>query len=481
MRVKHLVVSALTVSLVTALASANPPPADTSHPHVSLDVALVQTLSTEGYAPQYQHLGITGRAAAGPVLLLGELHLQNDDRYTEGHRGGYWLGANGTLGQGGVVLDLPPLTMRAGRFYHSDQVASPYSLFVSSSRIGALQLAIDIETPRLFFSTRAIELNRDSARGYPDRGAAIRAYGVKIGTLRVGFQDVIVYADRAFDLEYFLNPIPGFLLQYLKRSPGTPWAAGFNHNSIMGFFVDRHGPASYQYAQILIDDINANRFVRRDLVWNPDKIAWSIGGSYDFAFGTLGFYHAGATRYTFQAFGGGGTGTATDTKYGYTYVPDVEYTVDGEPRVIRLEDNYVGYLHGENNLAFMVTYDRILSSAGPIPIALSSSVELTVSGSKSPANPWHELNWYLEAGEGTRLLDDDRLETRALARAGAVAAPRGPWRVFGDVSLGYVRNELELVDVPPELAGANNEIRFFAPGTTQRPFGSLRVGASYRF
>ena len=440
-----------------------------------------QTFTTEYYARQHQHIGITGLITAGPVSLLGELHLQNDRRYSEGHGGGYWLGANGTLEQGGLIADLAPVTLRAGRFYHSDQVRSPYSLYVSSRPLGAEQIALDIETPSLFYSSRSVVLTRDSARGYPDRGAAIRSYGVRLGDLRVGFQDVIVYADRAFDPEYFLNPIPGFLLQYLKRSAGTPWAVGYNHNSIMGFFVDRDRGSSYEYAQILIDDINFNRFIPRELFQNPDKIAWSVGGSRDLGFGTIGLYHAGATMYTFQAFGRAlGDGGATDTQYGYTYIPDVEYTVDGERRVILPQDNYVGYLHGENNLAFMVTYDAAFGPFARVPIFdVSSALELTVSGSKSPANPWHEYRFYNEYRDGTRMLDDDRLETRLLARAG-VTVPAGPWRVFGETSLGFVLNELELVDVPPERRVENNETRIYSPGETRRLIASLRIGATYR-
>ena len=446
-----------------------------------LEFTGAQTVTTEGYSRQFQHIGVLGRIAVPPVLVLGELHLQNDDRYSEGHEGGYWLGANGTLEQGGLEVDLAPFSLRAGRFTFSDEVSSPYSLFVSSEDLGAMQLAFDVRTSRLFYSTRAIELTRDSARGYPDRGATIRNYGIKLGDLRVGFQDVIVYADRVFDPEYFLNPTPGFLLQYLKRSPGTPWATDFNHNSILGFFVDRDRADSYLYGQILIDDINFNRFIPRDdLVWNPDKIAWSLGGTRSFGFGTVGLYHAGATMYTFQAYGGGRIGTATDTRYGYTYYPDVEYDLHGEPRVIRLKDNYVGYLHGENNLAFMATYETDLRPARLVPlVSLSSSLELTISGSKSPANPWHEYNDFREYGEGTRLLDEERLETRVMARA-AVSAPVAGWRLSGELGLGFVVNELELVDVPPELAGPNNEIRYFSPGTTNRPIASLRLSASYR-
>ena len=440
-----------------------------------------QTVTTEGYAAQYQHIGLTGLITAGPLSILGELHLQNDRKYSEGHGGGYWLGVNGTLEQGGAMLDLSAVTLRVGRFYHADDVASPYSLFVSSMPIGAPMLELDVRTPSVFFTTRSIELNRDSARGYPDRGVAIRSYGITTGPWRVGFQDAIVFVDRTFDLEYFINPIPGFLLQYLKRSAGTPWAISVNHNSLLGFFVDYDRPGVYGYAQILIDDINFNRFVKPDDYQNPDKIAWSIGGRVDLPSGAgrIGLFHAGATMYTFQAYGGGGVGSASDTRYGYVYYPDVEYTVDGEVRAIHPEDNYIGYLHGENNLAFIATYDHELAVRPfPNPVAVDASLEYVLSGSKSPGNPWHQYNWYAEAGEGTRFLEDERLESKVTGRVNA-ATRFGDWRFNAGLALGFVVNELELTAVDPDLIGPNNQIRYFAPGTVRRPIAELRLGASY--
>ena len=413
---------------------------------------------------------------ADPVTVLGDLHLQNDRKYSEGHSGGFWLGFNGTLEQGGAVVDLPPLTLRVGRFYHSDQVDSPYSLFISARPLPATQLALDLETSAFFFSTRSLLLNRDSARGYPDRGASIRSYGVNIGDLRVGFQDVIVHPGRLFDVEYFINPIPGFLLQYLQRTPGTPWAwGGINHNSILGFLADYSRHATYAYAQILIDDISFNRFASPDSYQNPDKIAWSLGARHGFHFGHLGFYHAGATKYTFQSFGSPGI----DTRYSYTYYPDVEYRLHDEVRVIRPEDNYIGYLHGENNLAFLLSYDPPDAWLGRL--TLTSSLELTLSGSKSPGNPWHQYTWWTQGGQGTRFLDDERLELRLLGRAAASLPVRG-WTFSADISLGFVRNELELTAIPDEyFVEGVNEIRYFSPGTVSRPIGSLGIGASYGF
>ena len=81
-----------------------------------------------------------------------------------------------------------------------------------------------------------------------------------------------------------------------------------NDNNAMGLFVDWRKPLYYLYAQWLVDDISLDflipTFLRDELGSDrriPQKWAWSLGGYYEFPFGRLGFYHAGATKYTFQA------------------------------------------------------------------------------------------------------------------------------------------------------------------------------------
>ncbi|MEE8440220.1 MAG: hypothetical protein V3S41_00745, partial [Spirochaetia bacterium] len=248
-----------------------------------------------------------------------------------------------------------------------------------------------------------------------------------------------------------------------------------NDNSILGFFADYADPSFYAYAQFLVDDFNTNAFLNPDAYQNPNKIAWSVGGTIPTTAGEFGFYHAGATKYTFQAYGGGSVGAATDTKYGYTYYPAVEYSVGGETRVILPEDNYIGYLHGENNLAFLVEYARAFE-----PVQVNATIEYTLSGSKSPANPWHEFNNYSEGGQGTRFLDDDRLESKMTA-TGRADASFGWWSAFAELTVGFVVNEPQLYDIPAEYAGPNNVIRYFVPSDSPaRIFGGITIGGSVR-
>ena len=468
------------VALACALAVAPPlisafgaPPADS----FVLALSGAQTVATPvlDVIPnlQYQQITANGLLSVGPVDVLGAISFQNDGKYAE-QQAGYWAGFNATLDAGGVSVDLSPFSLRAGRFTHVDLVQSPYSLFVSSQPIPVLQLDLALESERFFYTSRWLGLNRNSRLpDVEDRGANIRTYGVRFDALRVGFQDVLVYADRQFDLEYLLSPVPGFFLQYVKVATGNPWSEIGNDNSILGFFADYADPAFYAYGQLLVDDFNANAFLNPDAYQNPNKIAWSIGGTVPTTIGEFGFYHAGATKYTFQAYG---SSTAPDTKYGYTYYPAVEYSVGGEPRTILPEDNYIGYLHGENNLAFLVDYTRTFD-----PVEVKAAIEYTLSGSKSPANPWNELNFYNEEGEeGTRFLDDDRLESKMTA-TGRADASFGWWSVFTELSVGFVVNELQLTAVPAEFTGPNNEIRYFVPGdSAARMFGGITIGGSIR-
>ena len=209
-----------------------------------------------------------------------------------------------------------------------------------------------------------------------------------------------------FDEEYFLIPLPHIFTQMFTKGTGKPWSESGNDNSIMGLFVEWRRPEHYLYAQWLVDDISLDFLIDllglRDEFGNrqiPSKLAWSLGGYYDFPWGRVGLYHAGATKYTFEP-------TNASYPYGYTYQPAVTYQLeDGTPMPLYPWDNTVGYLYGENNLAFRVEYGHTLG-----PWVLGGALEYVVSGSKSPGNPWHEYTTYIEAGRKTLLLDDPVLE-----------------------------------------------------------------------
>ena len=77
-------------------------------------------------------------------------------------------------------------------------------------------------------------------------------------------------------------------------------------------------------------------------------------------------------------------------EYGYAYFPDVVFRRKRyrHDTAIPFESMMLGYRNGENNLAFLGVWNGEAAGFG-----LGASLEFTVSGSKSPANAWHEYDW----------------------------------------------------------------------------------------
>ncbi|MBI9107234.1 MAG: hypothetical protein JEZ04_10875 [Spirochaetales bacterium] len=408
------------------------------------------------------------------IDLFWSFSVCNDDKYQPSHGDDLFLGFYIFLENAGVSLDFENLNLTLGRTTLTDAIDSPYSLFISSRIIPALLADISFDDGTFFYTSRWTELNRDSALGFPDRGWQYNTYGIYLGDFKIGFQDSLVYTERSFDAEYFLNPLPGFLKQYTRVSTGKPWQVDGNDNSIMGFFVEYSPENLYSYGQILIDDFNANAIFNPDSYQNPNKIAWSLGGRYSFDFGDIGLYHAGATKYTFQAFGS----AASDTQYGYSFYPAATYTANGVIMPIELEDNYIGYYNGENNFSLLADYEGTIEGIG-----IYSSLEFSLSGDKSPANPWTEYSWWTEVPDaGTKFLDSDVLEKKLVLTAGASRAlpelglPK--LTVSAALELGYTWNVLELVDT---LSSDFPQIQYWTPSDENEFVFSISVGAIYSF
>jgi hypothetical protein len=393
--------------------------------------------------------------------LVADLSLANDERYKPDEP--YMLGRSFSLEGGGLELDFDFLSLRAGRFVHRDILDTPYSLFISSADLPALIADLTIHGGPFTYESRWIRLTTRSAADYPDRGASYKVFALELGALRFGLQDAAVYAGRAFDEEYFLSPVPHIVTQMVTKQDETPWQEQSNDNSIMGLFADWRGAGRSFYAQWLVDDISLDflipwflrdRFGDRRIA---SKLAWSIGGRWELPFGRLGFHHAGATKYTFAA-------TYDEHPYGYTYIPATEYERGGEMLALDYRDNYLGYLYGENNLAFRLELDRPLWGAD-----LGAGLEYVISGSKSPANPWHGE----EDPNRTRMLDDPVLEHTAAVELSA-ACPWRNWTFHSSLRLGGVFNRLAL-----ERA-ADGGPKVFRPQPGEHAFlYAWTVGATY--
>ncbi len=367
-----------------------------------------------------------------PFSFGVDLRAISDDRYTVS-RAFLDSPVYFFIHEAGIGFDGDPLSGRAGRFPHYDVVKSPYSLFVSSRGNSAFLYEIDYEGEWVRFLTRSVELSRNSVFDSPEKSVVFQTVAIRRPRWEVGFQDATVAvpppesnedppqtsdgSGPVFVPELFFSPLPGYMTQYIigggeSLGAGAPWVQDFNYKSLMGFYgVLRGGEARLPWeveAQILVDDFNANAIMNPDGNQNPFIGAWMLSGIVDTDYGNFRLSHAGSLMYTFQ--------TSHNRNYGYTYYPYTYFERNGE-QTIDYRDNYFGFFLGDNTLAFRLDWDRGFPVGAAIDrtIGVEAGLEYTVSGSKSPANQWGDLDhWSDHNGDGafgsTRLLDEDRLE-----------------------------------------------------------------------
>jgi len=393
--------------------------------------------------------------------------------------------------EGGIESDLGPVKLRAGRLRHYDVIDSPYSLFVNSRGLSSMIGEIGYEDDLFFYYSRWIGLNLNSEMetpawsttngysGYPDRGANVKAFGLKIGEMRFGFQDAAVYSTRYFDAEYLLVPLPQYFIQYSKTTLGRPWYTGGNENNMIGVFWEWKRPREFSMnAQFLMDDFN---------VWylgigehNPWKAAATVGGRLETKLGSFGLYAAGATQFTFEPIGMD-AGNEAESAYGYAYYPDTLFDLakSGSPvwAAIAIEDNEIGYKYGENNLAIQADWKG--EAAG---LDLGAALEFRLSGSNSPANPW--AWWHSYPDGGTRWLADDVLEKRILLGL-AVSRRFGDFTATLSAAGGAAIDALRLTSVPTDTSegdetAVEKSIRIYMPTAgVVDPIFRVSLGVAY--
>lgn len=186
----------------------------------------------------------------------------------------------------------------------------------------------------------------------------------------IAYEDSILYLDRFFDPYYFFVPIPVPGIQEFWHL-SAPWGYSsyeLNDNSMVGAWIKYYRENYSFYSEILIDDINMNRFLAPDSPYqNPDKIAFLAGFTGKSGPVKLTFEVAGATAFTFQR--------TTDDPYEYTYFEDSQFPV---------EKNMIGYKHGENNIACTIKFEYESDSW-----SYSAEYEGLIYGDRTPDIPWH--------------------------------------------------------------------------------------------
>jgi hypothetical protein len=407
------------------------------------------------------------------------------------------------LEQGYTEFHFSPLQFQIGRYVQKDEFNSPYSLFLNSRGLSALGMRIRYEDDFFAYESKWISLNSNSnfssvsatppawqytwngsayvqnGTGFPDRGANLKTFLFKFGDLHLGLQDAGIYTGRSFDPEYFFSPIPEYFTQYFKTTDGRPWSTGGNENNLIGFFVTYVQPTYDWGAQVLIDDFSLHFLLPDQVPNNPWKAAWSVGGRVQTAWGRFGLYHAGALKYTFEPITTA-PGQDSTSAYGYTYYPDVEYSVNGSFRTLAIVDNALGYQYGENNLAVRATYDNSIGHG----LSVDTSLELVIAGNNSPANPWQDAT--ASNNVGTHWLDDPVLQ-RAVVWSADLKSSYQDWDFSGGWSVGYIGNQLMTED-PAGISGtpgANGDsaldtlVKIFKPSSSGRAFANMTVGVIY--
>jgi len=161
-------------------------------------------------------------------------------------------------------------------------------------------------------------------------------------SLKIGFQESVLFMGRDFDLYYLLSPFNYIMSQDIRNTGQAPWDSPVNDNCMVGGFIE-YNPSQWRvFGEILVDDWS----------WSEDeagvrKIAWNSGLDLTFDNDNFQFELAGASRYTFHKTG----------RYPYQYV---RYeTIEELP----LPYNMIGYKYGENNAAFSARYEHHFEEA----------------------------------------------------------------------------------------------------------------------
>ncbi len=185
----------------------------------------------------------------------------------------------------------------------------------------------------------------------------------------IGYEESILYLDRYFDSFYFFAPLPMPAIQEAFHMGNAPWYSNFDDNSLIGGWLKYSIKNTDIYIEILVDDINMNRFLRpSDPHQNPDKLAFLTGISSKKEPFRITFEFAGATAFVFQR---------THANKPYEYIMF-------ENSNLPIERNMIGYKHGENNLAYAlrIEYDD-KKWFGQI------DYEYLLYGTRTPEEPWH--------------------------------------------------------------------------------------------
>ena len=246
----------------------------------------------------------------------------------------------------------------------------------------------------------------------------------------------------------------------------------------MGLFGQYKADPYYAFARILINDLNLNFLFGNSgsvSASNVNKLAWSLGGRMKTDAGTFGFFHAGATDYTYAA-------SYPDpvnfnvSPFEYTYYPVV--SLNGST-MIDIQDNYIGFQYGENALAFLGTFDTVLFSNSPYSFALSSGLELVLNGSKSPDKPLQGYADYPDVPQKIQLFANDPVLEYILVLRNKLSKELAPFTLSAELDIGYDWNKLGVGPISAALAAQNAPLEYRPMAGSNSVIFTIILGGTY--
>ncbi|AJC73279.1 hypothetical protein AJ81_02620 [Pseudothermotoga hypogea DSM 11164 = NBRC 106472] len=283
-------------------------------------------------------------------------------------RGHYWYWDEGYFKYRGqnieVDVGVKKNTVGPGEFYNLFLSEKDFSY--PTVRVTWFYLSRKISVETLWAVLRTFSTEDKPAKGLVYR----RLLLLPLEGLEIGYQESVLFLNRYFDPYYYFVPIPIPGIQEFWHL-SAPWGvrpAQLDDNSMVGAYAVLHGGSWRTYAELLIDDINMNRFLSPESYQNPDKIAFLIGfsGRRDPVRFTIEV--AGATAYTFER-------TRADKPYEYVFFEGTSYPI---------EKNMIGYKYGENNIACVIDFEYRFANW-----TFSLGWESVIFGTRTPHLPWH--------------------------------------------------------------------------------------------
>lgn len=286
--------------------------------------------------------------------------------YSENLKGHYWYWDEGYFKYQDKVLDID-----AGVKQNKVGPGQIYNLFVSENGFSYPTIRVVGRTEQLVVETLWGGLRPFGTENKPVKAFIYRRLAITpFEGLEIGYQESVLFLNRYFDPYYYFVPIPVPGIQEFWHL-SAPWGFSTNElddNSMVGIYAKFSDLFWSVYAELLMDDVNMNRFLSPQSYQNPDKMAFLIGFSGRSGPTKLTIEIAGATAFTFQR---------TNPTKPYEYV-----MFEGEDYPI--EKNMIGYKYGENNLACAIVFDYYKSNW-----TFSFGWESVAFGTRTPSLPWH--------------------------------------------------------------------------------------------